>query len=336
MKPQDVLAHHVQVTRPKLGESASILLRREAQGRDVVGEGVQPDVHHVVVIPGDLHPPGEGGAADAQVLQPTLDKAEHLISAAGRGNEVRVCLVELQQLVLPLGQLEEIRGLLHHPLHLSPAGGLPVHELGLGVVGLVAHGVPPLVRPQVDVAALVQALPDLLHCRFVVRVRGSDELIFREVHDSQEITKRLGHTVSKLLRAHFFFCCRLLNLFTMLISSSQEVNFMAIKSHEPSDHITSQGGIRMSNMGLIIDVVNWCGDVVGCLFCSFIYCRHCCAKTSTISTKYMTNTQMTSSFRAIKGLNESCRRAQIQSQNHYDQKSARGERQQNWQRHLQL
>lgn len=47
-----------------LAEISRFVHLRETEGRDVVGQGIDPDVHDVLVVTGYWHPPREGGPVD--------------------------------------------------------------------------------------------------------------------------------------------------------------------------------------------------------------------------------------------------------------------------------
>ena len=66
----DVLADHVGVGGPE-GRALRALIGKAGRG-DVVGEGVDPHIHHMLVIARHGHAPVEGGAADRQIRDPAL------------------------------------------------------------------------------------------------------------------------------------------------------------------------------------------------------------------------------------------------------------------------
>src|SRR3546814_14731057 len=87
-------------------------------------------------------------------LEAALHEADHLVAPAGRQDEVGVVVVERQQPLAPGGEAEEI-GFLLHPLALGAGGrdlraARAVDQLALGVVGLVAQGIPAGVAAALD------------------------------------------------------------------------------------------------------------------------------------------------------------------------------------------
>ena len=95
MEADDVLADDMHIGRPVL--PVRLALVREADAGDVVGQRVEPDIHHVLGVVRHLHAPIEGGARDRQILQPRLDEADDFVATRVRTDEVRLLLVELQQ-----------------------------------------------------------------------------------------------------------------------------------------------------------------------------------------------------------------------------------------------
>ena len=98
VEADDLLAHKVDVGRPEF-LIIGIVFRAVAHGGDVVGEGVEPDVYHVLGVKIHRDTPSEAGAGDAQVVQAVFDEVDHLILAAFRLDEVGLVLVKLQEAV---------------------------------------------------------------------------------------------------------------------------------------------------------------------------------------------------------------------------------------------
>jgi hypothetical protein len=83
MEPEDVLTDHVQVGRP-VGRERLAMRVREADGGDVVGQRVEPDVHDVRGIAGYRNSPVEGGPRHREILQAAPDEAGHFVAAGNR------------------------------------------------------------------------------------------------------------------------------------------------------------------------------------------------------------------------------------------------------------
>src|SRR3954465_2103313 len=106
MEAEDVLADQV----PRFGpEPLSQVLAwlRVGQSAQVVDQGIDPDVHHLLGIPGNRNTPGLARAAEAEVPQAPLDEAPRLVVAEARQHEIGPLNVEPQELVLERRQSEE-------------------------------------------------------------------------------------------------------------------------------------------------------------------------------------------------------------------------------------
>jgi hypothetical protein len=82
VEAQYVLADNVHISRPVLGKGAARLSLRVAQCTDVVGQSIYPDIHDVSGIVWYRDAPVKASAGDAQVSQPSFDKAQHFVLAA--------------------------------------------------------------------------------------------------------------------------------------------------------------------------------------------------------------------------------------------------------------
>ena len=128
-----------------------------ADGRQVVDQGVVPDVEDVPLVPGDPHPPVDRGPGDGDVPEAALDEAEGLVALGLGDHGAGVGLVPVDQ---PL--LEGARaGRSSSPLRGARPGvrwmghRLPVEQLVLRVVLLAGDAVQAAVGVLVDVAVVV-------------------------------------------------------------------------------------------------------------------------------------------------------------------------------------
>lgn len=165
MEPDDVLAHDLVLRGPEARQR--VLGLQRVDSRQVVGKGVEPDVHDVLGGEplGDPHAPAERGARDGQVLQSVLAQAGEDVVAELLGlHELRVRLDVRDEPLLVVAHAEEV-ALLLHPL--EGQSGADVHEargLSLHVrdEALLALIVPALVRVQVYVTLCGALDPQLL------------------------------------------------------------------------------------------------------------------------------------------------------------------------------
>ena len=79
----------------------------EGQRRVVVQQRVEPDVEDVAGVPRDLDAPGQLGAAEADVVQAARDERVRLVVPRARADELGLVRVQLLELLLEGGELEE-------------------------------------------------------------------------------------------------------------------------------------------------------------------------------------------------------------------------------------
>ena len=174
VEAEDVLADHVGAGPPR---AEAGLVGAVADRRDVVRQGVEPDVRDVALVPRQRDAPGDRRAADREVLQAAADEAEGLVALGLGPDEVGVLLVPLEQGLLVLREPEEVVLLAHQLDGAAVDGAVAVDQLGLGVVRLAGHAVEALVRAEVDVAGVVAGLQQLVHGPVVAGLGGADEVV---------------------------------------------------------------------------------------------------------------------------------------------------------------
>ncbi len=177
---------------------------RIARAGDVIGQRIDPDIHHMIGRSRHRHAPVEAGAADREVDQPALDEAQDLVAARFRADEVRVGGVEIEQGLLVFGEAEE-PGLLGGPfdrraLRRELVAPLPVGQFLLLVEGLVADRIPAFVAVEIQVAGVRHRLPDRLAGGVMLGLDGADETIVRNIEYVGHFMEIAGHFVSKFAR----------------------------------------------------------------------------------------------------------------------------------------
>ena len=92
------------------GQSASepSLIGAIADGRDVVEQGVEPDVNGLIRVERDLDPPAKALASDGDILELGFDQVDDLVAAALGLDEFRMGLVVREQAVAIRGEPEEV------------------------------------------------------------------------------------------------------------------------------------------------------------------------------------------------------------------------------------
>ena len=79
----------------------------------VVEQGVKPHIGDMALVKGDGNAPVKTRARDGKIIQAALDKRAYLVHAKIGLNKIGMLIVELEQLVLERGKLEEVGLLLH-------------------------------------------------------------------------------------------------------------------------------------------------------------------------------------------------------------------------------
>ena len=153
VKTDDLLADQVIRVRPPGGHL--VVVAAVANRREVVDQGVVPDVEDVALVPGHRHAPGDRGAGDGDVPQPALDEGVRLVALRLGRDESRVGVVELEEALFEGAQAKEPVLLFHLGESAVVDGTVALVARLQGVVVLAAHAVETLVDVLVDVAVLV-------------------------------------------------------------------------------------------------------------------------------------------------------------------------------------
>ena len=265
VEPCDVLADDVQARGPELLELLRVDVRIAHAGQ-VVGECVDPDVHDVVGVSGNLDAPVERGARDRQVLEAALDEADDLVATCRGGNELGMLFVQSEQTVLVGRETEGVVGLLG-PLHrgagLRRLTGAVVQKrgLGFGVEGLVTNRIPPRVRVEVDVARCGHLFPDRLAGDLMIGVGGADEPVVRDVQDLVEVLEHVGVPSRELADVDALFDRCLLHLQTVLVGAGHEEHFMTVQPLEAGERVRGDVLVRVADVRSAVGIRDRCRDV---------------------------------------------------------------------------
>ncbi len=178
-----------------------------ARSGQVVGQRVDPDVHHMPWRAGTGTPQSKLVRGDRQVRQPAFDEAQYLVAPRFRANEVRIGGEEVEQRLLGISKAGRTRSppTVHStgvPWGESFVPSSPSIEFLLVVEGLVANRIPALVAIEIQVARIVHRLPDRLAGLVVIGFRSADETIARDIEVFCHLTEIRRHFVGKLARGH--------------------------------------------------------------------------------------------------------------------------------------
>ena len=264
VEPDDVLADEVQVGGPELLKLLGGLLPAVvADAGDVVGQGVQPDVHHVLGVELHRDAPLEAGAGHAQVLQAGEQEVVHHLVLPGHGlDELRVVVDIVDEPLGVLAHLEEV-GLLLGGAHFPAAvGALAVYKLALGPEALAGGAVQALVGALVDVPFVVQVFEDLLDFLLVVIVGGADEVVVRDVHQVELLFDDGGYLVHELLGGQALLGGLQLVFLAVLVGAGLEEHVVALHALKAGDGVGQDDLVHVADVGLAGGVGDGGGEVI--------------------------------------------------------------------------
>ena len=176
--------------------------------------------------------------------------------------------VELQQLVLVGREAEEVAFLLGPRQFGAGADRVPLAvraDLGLvpGVVGLIAHGVPPGVLVQVNVTVGLHSPPEVLARGIVVLVRGADEPVVADLQLVIHLLELGRVLIRKLSRGHTLLLSGLLHLLAVLVRAGLEPHVKAVQALESRHGVRGNRLVRVPDVRGPVRVGNRGGQVVG-------------------------------------------------------------------------
>src|SRR6476646_2659606 len=98
MESEDVFPDQMDGGPELIEPDARPLLIAVTQSGDVVGKGVEPDVHHMVLVIRDRNAPCNRASlpTDREVLQTSSNERQHLIPPSLRPDELRICLDDIR------------------------------------------------------------------------------------------------------------------------------------------------------------------------------------------------------------------------------------------------
>ena len=251
VEADDVLSNQVKIRRPEFLKLLRALpVAVVADARDIVGQGVQPHIGHVLGIKGHRNAPGKGGPGHAQILEAGKKEiVHHLILPGDRLDKLRMLVDVLNELRRVLAHAEEV-GLLLSRLHLPAAvRALAVHQLGLREEGLAGRAVEALIVALIDVALVIEFLKNLLHLGLMVLVCGADELVVGGVHQIPDALNLSGDLIHKSLGAHPCGLGLLLDLLAVLVRTRLEKYIISLGPLVPGNAVRENDLIGVADVG---------------------------------------------------------------------------------------
>src|ERR1700744_5671666 len=176
-------------------------------------------------------------------------------------------LIEREQPVLIGGETEEV-ALFFHPLDrraLRPAAHIVFAKGGfvLGVIGLVAHGIPAGIAVEIDVAIIGHPLPDFLAGAMVLFFGGADKTVKRNIQPLIHLLEAL-----RIARRHFhrlqpFGFCGLNHLQNLLVGAGHKEHVLAVEPLKARQRVGRDRLIGVTDMRHAVGIGDRGGDVEG-------------------------------------------------------------------------
>ena len=259
---QDVLGDEVLGRGP---EGPEVLPVGVARGGDVIDEGVEPDVGHVILVEGQRDPPGQPrlGAGNAEVLQGFAQEGEDLVPVAFRADEIGVVLDIPDEPLLVFAHAEEVVALLPVFRLGLVVRAAAVDELLLHVKPLATDAVVPLVVSEIDVSRVIHLPQDPADIFHMVRVGGPDEVIVGHGQLRPEGAELGADLIGVCFRGDAGLLRGFRDLVAVFVRSGHEKGPVSGQAVVAGKHVGDDRRVGMADMGRCVDVVDRGGDVVG-------------------------------------------------------------------------
>ncbi len=264
VEAHDILADDMQVGGPIPAKHRAFRIGIADRG-DVVGQSVDPHIHHVLGIDWDLHAPVERGARDREVLQATLDEAHHLVEPFLGQYIAGIVRIEIQQFALVGREAKEIAFLLD-PFHrrllrTDPLTFLVDSGLVLVVVRLITDRVPPGIFVEIDITCRLHPLPNCGRSSMVALFRRANEVVVRTVEPLDHCLEMRNVALDQLPRSELLLRRRLQQLDAVLIGAGEEEHIVAIEPLEAGNRVGGDGFIGVADMWRAIRIGDGRGQV---------------------------------------------------------------------------
>ncbi len=264
VEPQNVLSDELDVGRPELLVAGHVPV--VADGRDVVVEGVEPDVDRMLGVARHGDAPLDGRPGDAEVLEPAADEARDLVEAALRPDELGVLLVEIGGAGPGRRTAGKSRSPRRRPRPSCRSRGRscsrrPRAATSSGQEILVGDAVPALVFALIDVALVEEHLEELLDA-LLVEVHGRpDEEIVGDVEGLPQVLGPADDRVGQGLRRQALLGRRFLDLLAVFVRPGQEKDLLPGRFVEAGQGVGDDRRVGVPDVGHVVDVVDRRRDV---------------------------------------------------------------------------
>lgn len=265
MEADDFLPHQMHIGRPEFFELFRII--HNAGRGQVVHQGVEPYIHHVLRVKGHRNAPGEAGAGHAEVLQAALHELDHFISAGFRLNEIGMFFDIFHPAVRIFGHFKEI-GILTHPLQRTAAvrADMVRRKLVFRPEGFVGDAVPAFILAKVNVSLVIGPLEQHLNHLLMTFFGGTDEIVVGNIEFLPQLLEKGHNAVYVLDRRNPCFLRLLLDLLSVLVTAGQKEHIIAVQSLETGHAVRNGRTVGMSDVQLRTGIVNGGGNIIRWFF----------------------------------------------------------------------
>lgn len=174
----------------------------------------------MLVVPRQRNTPRKTGAADTEVKEALLDKANDFVHSVIGNNAAGVVGIPLQKTIAIARQAEEIVFFFNMLDGLFVNGAIAVNKIVFSEVSLARHAIQTAVLVELDVAAVVTRLQKLLHSDAVALFGCANEVVIADVEFLPCVSEKRGDGIGECLRSHAGSIGGLLNLETVLVGAS--------------------------------------------------------------------------------------------------------------------
>mgnify|MGYP000863211331 CR=1 FL=1 len=247
-------------------QSGRLSLRQVFERGDVIDQRIEPDVGDIVLVEGKFDAPGESrfGSGDREVAQLlSLQKAQDFVAARFRSDEVRMLQDVPMQLFLILAHLEEIIVLTQLLDRALAVRAEPADDIFFRPEPFVERAIPTRVVCLVNQLLIEELLKISLNHGLVGFVGGADEGVVGNVQPIPEVCKLRCEAVAVRLGIDAGLRGGLLHFLSVFVETGQEKYVASTQSPVAREHIGGDGGVGMTDVRHVVDVVDRCRDVEG-------------------------------------------------------------------------
>ncbi len=141
-----------------------------------------------------------------------------------------------------------------------------VHQVPLQIKALAAEAIEPAVLPEIDIPGLVHPPQDLGHHLHVGRVGGADVIVVADVQVVPGLPEPAADLIHELFDREISGRGGLHDLVAVLVGAGLEAHFLPQEAMETGQGVGHHRGIGVADVGLGVDVIDGCGDVIRHVF----------------------------------------------------------------------